>query len=100
MQEGKKGIQQKIKRELEKLSSTGEMLKGSVSKVVLGARRKKEGERVSYLLTFKGEGNKTRTVYVGKDNVVPVKSMIGNYQKAKRALEKIVELNVRLFKMK
>ena len=100
MQEGKRGIQQKIKRELAKLSSTGEMLKGSVSKVVLDARRKREGERVSYLLTFKGESNKTRTVYVEKESVDEVKRMIGNYQKAKLVLEQIVELNVRLFKMK
>jgi len=100
MQEGKKRIQQKIKSELARLSATGKMLKGSVSKVVLDAGRKGEGERVSYLLTFKGEGNKTRTVYVEKDSVEAVRRMIDNYQKAKRALEQIVELNVRLFKIK
>lgn len=100
MQNAKRRIQQKIDRELAKLVKTREMLKGSVSKVVLGGRKKGDGERVSYLLTYKGEGNRTRTVYVEKDRVEEAKKMIGNYQKARQALEQIVELNVTLFKMR
>ena len=63
MQDQKKRIQLKIARELKKLSATGEMLKGSISKVALGERKRGNGERISDLLTYKGEGNKTRTVY-------------------------------------
>jgi len=100
MQGAKKRIQSKIEKELSKLSTTGEMLKGSISKVVLGGRKSGDGERASYLLTYKGEVNKTKTVYVEKDRVMEARRMIGNYRKAKRILEQIVELNVRLFKMK
>jgi len=100
MQDGKKKIQMRIEKELARLASTGKMLKGSINKVTLGERKKGDGERESYLLTYKGEGNKTRTVYVEKDRVEEAKRMIGDYKKAKLALERIVELNVRLFKMK
>lgn len=100
MQDGKKKIQTRIEKELARLASTGKMLKGSINKVTLGGRKTGDGERESYLLTYKGEGNKTRTVYVEKDRVEEAKRMIGDYKKAKLALERIVELNVRLFKMK
>ena len=95
----KEKIESKIEKALKCLATSGEMLKGSINKVVLGEMKKGGGKRESYLLTYKGEGNKTKTVYIGKDRLVKVEKMIKNYQKAKQLLEEIVEMNVKLFKM-
>ncbi len=100
MQMDKGKIETEIADLSRSLSAVGGMLKGTVSKVVLGARKKGGGNRESYLLTYKEKGNKTRTVYVSKPRLVEVEGMIANYQEAKQTLERIVELNVRLFKMK
>jgi hypothetical protein len=100
MQEEKKKIESKIVGLQRKLSDTGGMLKGTVSKVVAKAKKEGGGERETYLLTYKGEGNKTRTVYVSKEKVTEAKKMIANYRRKKQILEKIVELNIILFKMK
>jgi hypothetical protein len=100
MQDAKIGIRRKIVKELAKLAGLGPILKGTVSKVELGRKRTGAENRVSFLLTYKGKGNKTRTIYVGKKRVTDVNKMIENYKKMKCIVERLVELNVRLFKLK
>ncbi|HPO91681.1 MAG TPA: hypothetical protein PLJ44_11280 [Victivallales bacterium] len=85
---------------MKKLSKVGKMLKGTVSKVTLGVKKSGQGKKTSYLLTYKGPGNKTRTLYVSRERIAEVKNMITKYKDAKSAIENIVELNVQLFKMK
>ena len=91
--------EQKIIKKIEKLrsalASTGGTLKGSISPVRLGEDKK----RIAYLLTYKGPGNKTKSVYVSKEKVPEVKRMIRNYKTAKQTLEDMVELNILLFKI-
>jgi hypothetical protein len=98
MQGAEKEIRKKIAAKLAELANVGEILKGTVSKVVLGTRKSGRGKKTSYLLTYKGTGNKTRTVYVAKERVAEVKRMIAKYRKARTVIERIVELNVELFK--
>lgn len=100
MQDNREKIGMRIANLLAGLSTADKVLKGSVNKVLLGERKKGKGKRKSLLLTYKGKGNKTRTVYVSSDRLAEVKRMTANYRRAKQALEEIVELNVRLFKMK
>jgi hypothetical protein len=100
MQGEKEEIGKKISAMLAKLSAADRLLKGSVSKVVLGKKKRGKGKRESLLLTYKVAGNRTRTVYVGRERLSEVKEMIAAYRQARKALEQIVELNVRLFKMK
>jgi hypothetical protein len=90
-------VQRAIAKTCERLAATRSLLKGSVSKVILGEKTG-PGQRVAYLLTYKGAGNKTQSVYVRKSQVLEVVKMIRNYQKGKQALERLVELNVKLFK--
>lgn len=92
-------MQKEIEQTRRTLAATESILKGSVSAVVLG-KKKGPGQRVAYLLTYKGAGNKTQSVYVKKSQVAEVTQMICNYQKGKQALERLVELNVKLFKTK
>jgi hypothetical protein len=94
MRNEKKDISGRISSVMAELASVTRILKGSLSKVMLGKRTKGAGSKVVYLLTWKGEGNKTRTVYVKKDQVTDVRRMICNYRKARELLEKVVELNL------
>ena len=96
----KSEIEVKIVELLKSLPIADGILKGSISKVSLGKRKDGKGERESYLLTCKGRDNKTKTVYVSKDNLPKVQAMIENYHTTKMLLEEIVELNMVLFKIK
>ncbi len=95
--------EQEIIRRIEslraRLAATGEVLKGSVTPVRLGPRKNARGEKVSYLLTYKGADAKTKSIYVRKDRIPSVKRMIRQYKRAKQILEDMVELNVELFKI-
>ena len=91
-------IEKNIGRTLTALTSTGAVLKGSVSKVTLGKKTRTRGDRVAYLLTYKGEGNITKSIYIRKDQVAEVKQMIRNYRKLKVTLSRLLNLNVRRFK--
>lgn len=88
-----------VKKHLAAIATRGDMLKGSVSKVSLGKMKRKDGERTAYLLTWKDETNKTKTVYISEEDQPEIRQKIANYKKNKQALEKIVQLNVRLFKL-
>ena len=96
----KSEIQEKIAELFVRLPIADGILKGSINKVFLGKRKDGKGERESYLLTYKGRNNKTKTVYVSKDNLAKVQAMIENYHTVKILLEEIVQLNMVLFKMK
>ena len=91
-------IEKAIAKTLTALASTGAVLKGSVSKVTLGKRTRTRGNRVTYLLTYKGKGNITKSLYIRKHQVAEIKQMIRNYQKLKAALRRLLALNVNLFK--
>jgi hypothetical protein len=91
-------LEEDIARTLTALASTGALLKGSISKVTLGEKTRNRGKRIAYLLTYKGAGSTTKSLYIPKDQVPEVKRMIRNYQQLKGALGKLLDLNVNLFK--
>ena len=55
-------IEIQIAKTLDSIKKTGAILKGSVNRVVLGKKVRSSGNRVAYLLTYKGEKNKTHSV--------------------------------------
>jgi hypothetical protein len=89
-----------IERLRVQLGETGDVLKGSLSAVRpekgKGAQRRTAG----CLLTYKGKGNKTQSLYIRKGKVPEAKRMIRNYKQAKKNLEGMVEMNVILFKVR
>jgi hypothetical protein len=87
-----------IKTTLNSLSRTGPLLKGSISKVILGKKTTAPGNRVAYLLTYKSQGNKTKSIYLKKNQINEVKTMIQRYQTLKKDINKLIDLNVKLFK--
>ena len=73
MQEEKRKMEGEIVKLSKSLAATTRaMLKGTVNTVILGERKRGGGNRESHLLTWKGKGNKTRTVYVSKDRLEKV----------------------------
>lgn len=98
MQDRRQNLQNRIDACAARMADLGAMLKGTVNKVELGPRKSGDGQRIAYLLTYKGVGNRTRTVYVPADRVAEVGRMINNHRKARAFLDRIVELNVALFK--
>jgi hypothetical protein len=51
-----------------------------------------------FQLTFKKEGNITKTVYISKDNVKKIKEGLENYQKLLDKIEQIIQINLELLK--
>jgi hypothetical protein len=91
-------LQMEIRKTRDSLAMTGPLLKGSISKVILGKKTRSRGDRVAYLLTYKGEGNRTKSIYIKQNQVKEVKAMIQNYRKLKTTVNTLIELNVSLFK--
>jgi len=95
----KQKIEEKIDREAQKVRELKKMLRGTINKVVIKKGRVDGKDKVVYQLTYKSEKNITKTLYVKKEKLNEAKKMIRNYQKAKVALSKLLELNVELFKL-
>ena len=94
----KEAVERKIDREIQKMMDFKHMLKGSINKVAIKSGATGEVKRFVHQLTYKGEGNITKTIYVGKDRLAEAKEMSRNYRKAKECLERIAKLNEELFK--
>ena len=100
MPDQRKQRQKQIAAELTRLAELGPMLKGTVSEVKRGAKKSGEGERTTHLLTYKGKGNKTKSVYVSSRRVREAQDMIARHREAIRTLDRVVDLSVALFKAK
>ncbi len=91
-------LQREIRKTRNSLVRTGSLLKGSISKVILGKKTRTRGDRVAYLLTYKGEGNRTKSIYIKQNQLKEVKMMIQNYRNLKTTVNKLIKLTVTLFK--
>lgn len=89
-----------IERLRVRLGEAGGVLKGSLSAVRSKKGKDDQRRNAGCLLTYKGKGNKTTSLYIRKDKVPEVKRMIRNYKQAKKYLEDMVEMNVKLFKVR
>lgn len=94
----KRQIKAQIDAELGRIAELGPMLRGSVSEITRGPRKQGTGVRTAHLLTFKGKGNKTRSVYVPVKRIEEVRRMIARHREATCALDRVVDLSVELFK--
>ena len=89
-----------IKKEIELIEKHSRMLKGNIYEINIKKKNPHEKKSNSYHLTYKGNNNITKTIYVKKDEVKNVKQMILNYKKAKSAFDRIVEINFKILKHK
>ena len=94
-------LQDNIAAELARLAQLGPLLKGTLSE--LKRKKRERGTKTApaaHLLTYKGRGNKTKSVYIPADRFAEAKAMVGRHRQAKRTLDTVVELSVHLFKTK
>ena len=90
---------------LNKLAQFPEFVRGSITSVCSTCNRahcicSKKSSRMAYRLTYKDSQQKTRSVYVKKDQLPRMRKMIANYARLRKLIEKLIEANIEVFKQK
>lgn len=88
---------------LKKLSQFPEFVRGSITSVCSTCNRAqciclKKSDRIAYRLTYKDSQQKSRSVYVKKDQLPRMRKMIANYAQLRKLVEQLVEVNIEVFK--
>ena len=88
---------------LKKLAQFPEFVRGSITSVCSTCNRarcicSKKSSRMAYRLTYKNSQQKTRSVYVKKDQLPRMRKMIDNYAQLRKLIEQLVEVNIEAFK--
>jgi hypothetical protein len=84
---------------LNKLSRFPEFVRGSITSVCSTCNRARciclnKSSLVAYRLTYKDSQQKTRSVYVKKDQLPRMQKMIANYARLRELIEELVEANM------
>lgn len=90
---------------LDQLSECGNMIKGSINSVCSACNRSKcicinKTNHQAYRLTFKDKHQKTKIVYIPKNRLHEIKTMIKKYAKAWKIIERLIKINIQLFKQR
>ena len=90
---------------LKKLAQFPEFVRGSITSVCSTCNRvrcicSKKSSRMAYRLTYKDSQQRTRSVYVKKDQLPRMRKMIANYARLRKLIEQLVEVNIEAFKEK
>ncbi|MHC4331210.1 MAG: DUF6788 family protein [Planctomycetota bacterium] len=98
-----KGLVGKRNMLLKKLGQHSEFVRGSISSVCATCNRarcicQKRSSRRAYRLTYKDIQQKTRIVYVPRDQLPRIRKMIANHARVRKIIEQLVETNIKLFK--
>ncbi len=88
---------------LKKLAQFPEFVRGSITSVCSTCNRarcicSKKSSRMAYRLTYKDSQQKTRIVYVKRDQLQKMRKMIANYARLRKLIEQLVEVNIEAFK--
>jgi hypothetical protein len=88
---------------LNKLAQFPEFARGSITSVCSTCNRArciclKKSSLMAYRLTYKDSQQKTRSVYVKKDQLPRMQKMIANYALLRELIEKLLEANIEVFK--
>jgi hypothetical protein len=88
----------------EKLAGYPDFVRGSITSICSTCNRarcicrKKSSSGKAYRLTYKDRQQKTRTVYVRREQLPKMRQMIANYARVRNIIEQLVETNIELFK--
>ncbi len=98
-----KGLVRKRNMLLKKLDRYSEFVRGSISSVCATCNRarcicQKTSSLRAYRLTYKDNQQKTRIVYVPRDQLPRIRKMIANHAQVRTIIEQLVETNIKLFK--
>ncbi len=88
---------------LNKLAQFPEFVRGSITSVCSTCNRAhcictKKSSLMAYRLTYKDSQQKTRSVYVKKNQLPRMRKMIDNYAQLRKLIEKLVEANIEVYK--
>ena len=88
---------------VKKLVMHPNFVRGSITSVCSTCNRarcicKKESTQRAYRLTYKDAKQKTRTVYVRREQLPKIRKMIANYANLRKIVEQLVETNIEIFK--
>jgi hypothetical protein len=88
---------------LKKLAQVPEFVRGSITSVCSTCNRarcicSKKSSRMAYRLTYKDSQQKTRSVYVKRDQLPRMRKMIANYSRLRKLIEQLIEANIEAFK--
>jgi len=98
-----KGDIQKQQQLLLRLIRYGAFVRGSITDTCATCNRARcicmvESGSRAYRLTYKDSMQKTKTVYIPVRKLTKVKQMIKNYSEVRETLEKLIEVNINIFK--
>ncbi len=88
---------------IEKLAKYPDFVRGSITSVCSTCNRARcicrhKSSGMAYRLTYKDRHQKTRTVYVRREQLPRVRKMITNYARVRMLIEQLVAANIELFK--
>lgn len=88
---------------LKKLARHPEFVRGSISSVCATCNRarcicERKSTLRAYRLTYKDGQQKTKIVYVPRDELPRMRRMIASYQRLRAIVEQLIETNLEVFK--
>jgi hypothetical protein len=100
-----KALIQKKELLLQEINEYSEFLRGSITSVCSTCNRancictgRPTGR--AYRLTYKDKQQKTRTVYISRDQLPEARRMVSNYSKIRELMDKLFETNIAILKKK
>ena len=100
-----KALIQKKESLLQEINEYSEFLRGSITSVCSTCNRancictgRPTGK--AYRLTYKDKQQKTRTVYIPRDQLPEARRMVSNYSKIRELTDKLFETNIAILKKK
>ena len=98
-----RGLVRKRNLLLDRLDQYSEFVRGSINSVCSTCNRarcvcRKKSSWRAYRLTYKDAQQKTRIVYVPRDQLPKMRKMIANYAHVRKIIEQLVKTNIELFK--
>ena len=98
-----KDLEQKRRDLLKEFEIHRNFLRGSITGVCATCNRancicERKSSRKAYRLTYKNSLQKTKTVYIARNQLGEVRKMIANYKRIREIAEQLIDINVELFK--
>ena len=100
-----KALIQKKELLLQVINEYSEFLRGSITSVCSTCNRancictgRPTGR--AYRLTYKDKQQKTRTVYISRDQLAEARRMVSNFSKIRELMDKLFETNIAILKKK
>lgn len=100
-----KGLLQEKDELLQEIIGCSDFLRGSITSVCSTCNRAGcictgRATKKAYRLTYKDKQQKTRTVYIPREQLTEARRMLSNYRKMRDSLDKLFETNIEIFKKK